>query len=158
MKINLPLLLILFLFWGQSWSQSTETFETESIGSTIFTDNGQQFQIISQAPAVFDVYFYSGGGWSGTGSDNRFIDNSTTSFFNTPVQFHIVAVGGNTFTLKSLYLFLSQSNLNLNVNGSLTITGKLGGVQKFNLSANPPFNTSMSVNNGFTFIDLANFR
>ena len=157
MKRNYLYLFIMLLFAGFMRGQSTETFETESIGSTNFTDSGKVFNITSQAPAIFDVFLYSGGGWNGTSIDNRFIDNSGTTYFNTPVQFTISANGGSAFTLKSMYLFLSKSDLGLNVNGTLTITGKLGGAVQFTAAANSPFNTSMGVNNGFTLINMVNF-
>ncbi|WP_432670335.1 beta strand repeat-containing protein [Flavobacterium sp. SM2513] len=144
------------LFFSSLWSQTTETFETETVGSTSFTDNGRVFNITSQTNSVFDVFLFSGGGWNGSAPDNRFIDNSGSTTFNVPVQFTITAAQG-TFALKSLYLFLSQSNLNFNVSGSVTITGKLGGVEKFTATANSPFNTSFGVNNGFTFINMVNF-
>ncbi|MDR6968507.1 hypothetical protein J2X31_002530, partial [Flavobacterium arsenatis] len=157
MKKKLLLVLIFFLALSESRAQSTETFETESVGSASFTDNGQVFNITSQAPAIFDVFLYSGGGWNGTSIDNRFIDNSGTTYFNTPVQFTISAAGGSAFTLKSFYLFLAKSDLGLNVTGTLNVTGKLGGVQQFTATANSPFNTSMGVNNGYTLINMANF-
>jgi len=157
MKKKLLLVLISFLSFSQIRAQSTETFETETTGSSSFTDNGKVFNITSQAPAIFDVFNYSNGGWNGTGKDHRFIDNSGTTFFNTPVEFTISAAGGSAFTLKKFYLFLSKSDLGLSVSGTLTITGKLGGAEVFTNTVNSPFNTSMAVNNGFTLIDMVNF-
>lgn len=156
MKKN-SILLFLLLAVQCIWSQTTETFETENVGSASFTDNGQVFNITSQAPAIFDVYLFAGGGWSGTGADNRFIDNSGSTYFNTPVQFTVSANGGVPFQLKSIYLFLSKSDLALNVSGNCTITGKLGGVTKFTATQSSPFNTSMSVTNGFTQVNLATY-
>jgi hypothetical protein len=157
MRKNIALLLICLLSCGGIVAQSTETFETEPVGATSFSDAGMVFNITSQAPAIFDIYQYSGGGWNGSGSDNRFIDNSGSTFFNQPVQFTISSTGSMPFNLKTLYLFLSKSDLSLNVSGSLTITGKLGGVTKFTATANSPFNTSMGINNGFTLVNMAVF-
>ncbi|ACU07648.1 PKD domain containing protein [Flavobacteriaceae bacterium 3519-10] len=155
-KIYIFLLSLIFAFSGLQ-AQTTETFETESVGSTSFTDNGQVFHISSQAPAIFDVFLYSGGGWNGTSVDNRFIDNSGTTYFNTPVEFTISTANQALFELKSIYLYLSKSDLGLSVSGSLTITGKRGGATVYSVSVNSPFNTSMGVNNGFTYINMANF-
>jgi len=157
MKKKLLLVLISFLSFSQIRAQSTETFETEGVGSSSFTDSGKVFNITSQAPAIFDVFLYSNGGWNGTTKDHKFIDNSGTTFFNTPVEFTISAAGSSAFTLKKFYLFLSKSDLGLSVSGTLTITGKLGGAEVFTNTVNSPFNTSMAVNNGFTLIDMVNF-
>jgi hypothetical protein len=155
MKTQLPLLFIFLLFWGHMRAQTTENFETETIGSATFTDNGQQFQITSTAPANFDVYHFAGGGWSGTGVDNRFIDNSGSTFFNLPVQFAISTVGGTPFMLKSMYLCLAKSDVTLIVIGSVTITGRLAGDEVFSVTTNGPYNTAWTTQNGFTFFDMA---
>lgn len=152
---KIAFLLTCLLFYSYAEAQTTETFETESVASTSFTDNGQVFNITSQAPALFDIYVLSNGGWNGGAPDNRFIDNSGSSFFNTPVQFTISSQNSASFTLKSIYLYLATSAFNLNVSGSVTITGRLGGVTQFTVTRNSPFNTSSGTNNGFTFFDLA---
>jgi len=149
------LFLILLLPLTQLEAQSTETFETEAVGSSTFTDNGKVFTITSVAPTFFDVFNYTGAGWNGFSADNRFIDNSGSTYFDSPVEFAISS--SSAFKLKSLYLFLSQSNFTLNVTGSLTIIGKLGGVEQFTTTVNSPFNTSRAVNNGYTFINMTNF-
>ncbi|WP_221932251.1 T9SS type A sorting domain-containing protein [Flavobacterium zepuense] len=153
-------LLLICLFFAQ-WliAQTTETFETEVNGSTSFTDNGQVFNITSQAGGPFYIQGnYPGTGWNGSSVDNKYIDNSGNSFANMPSQFTISAAGGAQFTLKSMYLFLSTYNLNLNVNGNtLTITGKLGGATQYTASASSGFTTSFAVNNGHTFINMATF-
>jgi hypothetical protein len=147
------LILIYLLLYSHVKAQTTETFETESQGSTTFTDNGQVFNITSQGQAFFDVLVYSGGGWNGTAPDNRFIDN--TGSLSTNGQFTVSSAGNAAFSLKSIYLFLSKSDLTFNVTGSVTITGKLGGVTKYAVTRNAPFGASFQVNNGFTFFDLS---
>jgi hypothetical protein len=153
------LFFIFLLFATQCiWAQSTELFETETNNATSFTDAGQTFNITSQGPAIFNIQAeYPNTGWNGTAKDNRYIDNSGSSRFRQPVQFTISAANGTGFTLKSVWLFVSNHNLVFNVPGSLTITGKLAGVTKYNVSANGPFNTSLSINNGFTFFNMASF-
>lgn len=68
-------LLILFVNGLVKGQTSTEQFETESLASTSFTDNGVIFNILSHQ-SLFDVYVLPNGGWNGTSNDNRFIDNS----------------------------------------------------------------------------------
>jgi hypothetical protein len=139
-------------------AQTTEDFETESHGLSSFTNNSQVFNITSQAQGPFDIQGnYPGTGWNGTSADNRYIDNDGFAIFNTPVQFAIAANGGTDFQLKSMYLFLSTHALDLNVSGSVTITGRRDGATQFTATASSPFNTSMGVNNGFTFINMLNY-
>ena len=157
---NVYIILILCLSWTVVLrAQTTETFETETIGSTSFTDNGQVFNVTSVAPALFDIGDYPGTGWNGTAIDNRYIDNTGTGStnFNVPVEFTVSSAGSTPFTLKSIYLYLAKSDVTLNVTGSLTITAKLGGVTKFTIVGNAPFNTSYTFQNGYTLIDFANY-
>lgn len=154
MKKLYIILFIAFLFTGSVFAQqSTETFETESANSTSFTDNGQNFDVISQTGGTFKITDESGYGWSGSTFDNRYIDNSGTADIGVPVQFTIKTTG--TFTLKSIYLFLSQSNL-VPGSGNCTITGKLNGSVIFIAKAAADFNSSLT-NNGFTLIDLSSY-
>lgn len=158
MKKNYFLLLISFLFSAHMYAQTTETFETETAGSTTFTDNGKAFNITSQMQGPFDIYSSTTAyGWNGTSADTRFIDNTGGTAFNSPVQFTISGGSGMAFNLKSFYLFMSTNLINLNVSGSLIITGKLGGVTKFTATANSPFNTNLNSANGFTFINMSSF-
>ncbi|RZJ64113.1 MAG: hypothetical protein EOO45_19195 [Flavobacterium sp.] len=158
MTKKLFLFLQLLLVINYSNAQTTETFETESNNSTTFTDNGLAFSITSQLGGPFDVQgLYPGTGWSGTANDHRYIDNDSYAAFNRPTQFTISSSGAAPFTLKSIWLFLSTDGLVLQPSGSVTITGRLGGVDKFTAIATSGFNNSMSVNNGFTFINMATF-
>ncbi len=138
---------------------STETFETESHGSTSFTDNGQVFNITSQSGGTFDIQAnFPGTGWNGTAADNRYIDNSySASTGSGGVQFTISAAGGTVFQLKRMWLFLSTVNLNLNVSGTCTITGKQAGVTKFTVTQSSGFTTSTTSYNGYTLIDLSTY-
>lgn len=137
---------------------STETFETETSGATSFTDNSQQFNITSQAQGPFDIQTaYAGTGWNGTAADNRYVDNDGFAVAARPVQFTISSAGAVPFRIVSLYLYLSDNTNHLNVSGSVTIVGKLSGNTEFTASASNGFNTSMSTNNGFSFIDFSTF-
>ncbi|QIY91147.1 T9SS type A sorting domain-containing protein [Chryseobacterium gallinarum] len=145
-------LLTSILSFGQT---STEQFETESHGSTSFTDNGVIFNIISHV-SVFDIQGnYPGTGWNGTANDNRYIDNSNDAQF--PPSFSIKTTS-NLFKVNRFWMYLSALNLDLNVAGTLTVTGKLSGITKFTQTKTTGFATSLGTTNGYTLIDLTNLN
>ncbi|MGN7867179.1 T9SS type A sorting domain-containing protein [Chryseobacterium sp. 22458] len=145
-------LLISIFSLGQT---STEQFETESHGSTSFTDNGVIFNIISHV-SVFDIQGnFPGTGWNGTSNDNRYIDNSNNQ--DSPPSFSIRTTS-NLFKVNRFWMYLSALNLDLNVTGTLTITGKLSGVTKFTQTKTTGFATGLIPNNGYTLIDLTNLN
>jgi len=96
------LLTILFSYNSQSsLAQSVEDYESESAGSTTFTDAGQAFNISSISGENYNVfsdgYNDNGGndtcvgcGWNGTATDNKFIDNSGGA--NNKVQIMVVGL------------------------------------------------------------------
>lgn len=47
---------------------TTETFETEPIGSSIFTDNGKVFTITNESMTQFSIGESYQEGWNGTAS------------------------------------------------------------------------------------------
>ncbi len=147
-----------FLVFNLVFSQTTETFETETDNSVSFTDNSLVFNITSQAGGTFDIANFPGTGWNGTAIDNKYIDNTGSADIGIPVQFTIKSAGGTSFRLKSIYLFLSQSDLNPG-SGSCTITGKKSGLTIFTATSSTGFNnpTNFGTNNGFTFIDLTSY-
>ncbi|RDI14622.1 T9SS type A sorting domain-containing protein [Flavobacterium sp. AG291] len=148
-------LLLIFLFFATQHlvaQQSTETFETELNNSTSFTDNGQLFNISSVAPAVFNIQTNYPN--TGVSNSNVYIDNDGSVFANVPVEFTISSAGGVPFKLKSLYLYLANSNNTLNVTGTCTITGKISGGDVFSVVQSNPFTNSSA---GFTLIDLATY-
>lgn len=145
-------LLISIFSFGQT---STEQFETESNASTSFTDNGVIFNIISHV-SVFDIQAnFPGTGWSGTANDNRYIDNSNNT--DSPPSFSIKTTS-NLFKVNRFWMYLSALNLDLNVQGSITVTGRLSGVTKFTQTKTTGFATSLGSTNGYTLIDLTNLN
>lgn len=140
-------------------AQSTETFETETAASMSFTDNGQVFNITSQAAGPFDIQTgFPGTGWNGTAADNRYIDNDGSAATSFTVGFTISSAGAVPFKLNSMYVFVSNAvSLNQSVPGSLTLVGKLGGVTQYTATASSGFVTSTATNNGFTFINMSTF-
>ncbi|KPH11229.1 T9SS type A sorting domain-containing protein [Chryseobacterium sp. ERMR1:04] len=139
---------------------STEVFETESSGSTSFSDNGVIFNIISHnAPAsLFDIANFPNTGWSGTSNDNRYIDNSgTATLENANVSFSIKTTS-NLFKVNRFWVFLANYLTNQNASGTLTVTGRLNGVTKFTQTKSTGFATSLGTTNGYTLIDLTNLN
>nr|WP_315032697.1 T9SS type A sorting domain-containing protein [uncultured Chryseobacterium sp.] len=156
MKSTTFLIICSLLISTFSFAQtSTESFETESNGSTNFTDNGVVFNIISHV-SVFDIQGnFPGTGWSGTANDNRYIDNSNNTA--SPPSFSIKTTS-NLFKVNRFWMYLSALNLELNVTGSLTITGKLSGITKFTQTKTTGFATSLGSTNGYTLLDLTNLN
>lgn len=136
---------------------STEMFETESHGSTSFTDNGVIFNILSHVGG-FDIQAnYPGTGWNGTSNDNRYIDNSGSGNIASGASFSIKTTS-NLFKVNRFWIFLSNTSLNQTVTGTLTVTGKLSGVTKFSTTKTSGFATSLGATNGHTLIDLTNLN
>ncbi|NML70261.1 T9SS type A sorting domain-containing protein [Chryseobacterium sp. RP-3-3] len=136
---------------------STEVFETESQNSPSFTDNGVIFNILTHVGG-FDIQAnYPGTGWGGTSADNRYIDNSGGGNIATGASFSI-KTSSNLFKVNRFWMFLSDTNLNLTVSGTLTVAGKLAGVTKFTQTKSTGFATSLSPTNGYTLIDLTNLN
>ncbi|NIF07573.1 T9SS type A sorting domain-containing protein [Chryseobacterium sp. Tr-659] len=145
-------LLISIFSFGQT---STETFETESAGSTNFTDNGVTFNINSQV-STFTIVNFPGTGWNGTANDNRYIDN-TSNVSPASASFSIKTTS-NLFKVNRFWVFAADKFTNLNATGTLTITGKLSGVTKFSQTKTTGFATTLGSTNGYTLIDLTNLN
>jgi len=160
MKSTTTLFLLCSLFFSgfSSAQTSTEQFETESIGSTSFTDNGVIFNILSTV-AVYDIYSsVNPYGWSGTAADYRFIDNTGTAtsvYANSSLS---VKTTSNLFKTNRFWVYLTNANGILGTAGTLTITGKLSGVTKFSQTKTTGFATSLGATNGFTLIDMTNLN
>jgi len=132
---------------------STEQFETESNGSTSFTDNGVVFNVLSSNTFKLRGNL-SNAGWSGTFTDNRFIDNVDNI---GPGASFSIKTTSNLFKANKFWMFLG-ANQNQAVTGTLTITGKLSGVTKFTQTKTTGFASSTGTNNGYTLIDLASLN
>ncbi|MFH6937527.1 MBG domain-containing protein [Flavobacterium sp. FlaQc-30] len=149
-------LLFLLLFTKLLFAQtSTETFETESHNSTSFTDNGVTFNIISRSGQFAVQANFPNTGWNGTANDNRYIDNTITGGPNSSFSIKTTL---NLFKVNKFWIYLSNSSLDLNVSGSLIITGKLNGITKFTQAKSTGFATSLGTTNGYTLIDLTNLN
>jgi len=147
-------LFISFISFGQT---STEQFETESNGSSSFTDNGVIFNIISNVNTYDIQAAYPNTGWNGTSADNRYIDNTGSGNQSAGTSFSIKTTS-NLFKVNRFWIYAAAANTQLNVTGTLTITGKLSGVTKFTQTKTTGFNTTIAVTNGYTLIDLTNLN
>lgn len=136
---------------------STEQFETESAGSTSFTDNGVIFNITSTV-SNYDIFVGQGFGWNGTAPDNRFIDNTGTATAQYANSSLAIKTTSNLFKVNRFWVYLVDRLNNLAAPGTLTITGKLSGVTKFTQTKSTGFTTSLSTTSGFTLIDLTNLN
>ncbi|RZS98946.1 Ig-like domain-containing protein [Aquimarina brevivitae] len=159
--VNLSMLILICYLssWQPLLAQTTEVFEDETPGTTSFTDNGQSFSIISTDG--YDIEEFTNGGYNGTNTDNRFIDNSDAPGNvndNDGTSFSITSASG--FTVKDLYLFVADptgTGFNNPSTGSLTVTGNLSGSQVYTFTLNSGFSdvTIFDPDNGFTFIDFS---
>lgn len=145
-------LLISIFSFGQT---STETFETESQGSTNFTDNGVTFNIISHT-TNFVIGIFPNTGWSGAANDNRYIDNSA-SVGQDNASFSIKTTS-NLYKVNRFWVYVANKLSNPAVTGTLTITGKLSGITKFTQTKTTGFSTTLGTTNGYTLIDLTNLN
>lgn len=153
----------LFFIWSllisgfASAQTSTEQFETESVGSTSFTDNGVIFNILSTV-ANYDIYVLPGGGWNGTSVDNRFIDNTGTATSQYANSSMSIKTTSNLFKTNRFWVYLTNAFGALVNTGTITITGRLSGVTKFTQTKTTGFATSLGTTNGFTLVDMTNLN
>jgi hypothetical protein len=154
--------LLCFLFITQlSFSQTTEDFETETLGGTTFSDNGQNFAIANgPGESTYDVETFASGGWNGTAPDNRFLDNSGAGGAGAPLNdgtsFTISTSDGADILVNNLYLFLSTRTLQV-ASSTLTITGRRDGATVYTIVKSTGFSSPVTFtpNNGFTLIDFS---
>ncbi len=163
MKTNYSLFFLLlgifFLNSNYLIAQSTEYYESETIGSTTFTDNGQGFTITNgTGETTYDIETFTNGGWNGTGVDDNFIDNSSgTPATGDGSSFTITTTDGTDITVKSFYLFVSNRNLSgPGTPTTITIEGKKDGSNVFTITKSSGIvdGSTFTPNNGFTFIDF----
>lgn len=147
-------LFISIFSFGQT---STEQFETESNGSSSFTDNGVIFNIISNVNTYDIQGAYPNTGWNGTANDNSYIDNSGLGNQSAGTSFSIKTTS-NLFKLNRFWVYAAAANTTLGVAGTLTITGKLSGITKFSQTKTTGFAAELGTTNGYTLIDLTNLN
>ncbi|MBS7229458.1 T9SS type A sorting domain-containing protein [Flavobacterium psychroterrae] len=142
-------LLLIFLFFGMQYitAQTTETFDTATVGAANFTNASKTFNLTSSY-GVFTVFNGAGQGYGGT---NRFIQVSDSAGPEALGQFGTITAAAGSFKVSNFWIYLSgDSNQNAGVTsngaaGSVTFTGKLAGVTQFTV-----VKTTSGANIGYT--------
>ncbi|MDB3906151.1 hypothetical protein N9355_01620, partial [Crocinitomicaceae bacterium] len=156
-SILLLLMVFSILSAGVANAQTTEDFETEVIGSSVFSDNGQNFSFSGGLGDSYDIETFGGGGWNGAAADNDFIDN--TSGINTNgdgTSLTIVTADGADILVNNFYLFVSTNTLGNPTSPSVTVVGRRDGIQQFTFTKTTGFSNvaTFSPNNGFTLFNF----
>ena len=128
-------------------AQYTETFESQTPFTHSFVSSGQPFTLTNS------FIIYSSRGGYGYQHSNRFIDNSVNVLTNQTNS--IKTADGTKFKLNSLWLYVStDGGNNPSTDGSVIITGKLGGVTQFTINKTTGFSASFVPDNGFSFVNF----
>jgi hypothetical protein len=140
--------LCLAFFVFSANAQYTETFESQTPFSSTFNSIGQSFTLSGS----FTVFSSRAG--FGYQQSNRFVDNSNMVATNQANS--IKTTNATKFAVKNLWLYVStDGGNNPSGDGSIIITGKLGGVVQFTVNKTSGFSTSFVPDNGFSYVDLA---
>ncbi|MEB2779835.1 MBG domain-containing protein [Algoriphagus sp. C2-6-M1] len=120
-----------------------ETFETETDAATSFSGNGVNFSL----GTGFEIERRSG---FGAGPSGGYVKNN-----NTAGSFSFSSA--SEFTMSTVDLFLSdQTNGdNPTATGTVSITGKKGGVDQYTITKSTGFPTTTAANNGFFTVNFA---
>ena len=128
-----------------------ETFETETDASNTFTGNGVNFSLGTGLEIEKKTGFGAGG------SNGYVINNNTAGSFSL--------TNASEFTMSTIDLYLSNTANSSapTATGTITITGKKGGVDQYSITKNSGFPTTTAVNGGFFTINFstdgaANYR
>ncbi len=128
-------------------AQYTESFESQTPFLSTFNSNGQSFTLTNN----FTVYSSRAG--FGYQNSNRFLDNS--NMIATNQAYSIKTTDASMFSVSSLWLYVStDGGNNPSLNGSLIITGKLGGVTQFTINKTSGFSSSFVPDNGYSYVDF----
>jgi len=149
--LGMLLLGISFSAWAQA---NNYQFETETAGSTSFTNNGVVFNILSNT-GTFNIRSLTGKGFSGSAADDVFIDNSTNRLASSSFS---IKTTSNLFKVNRFWIFLGDQSMALTTGGNLTVTGRLSGITKFAQTKTIGFTTTEAVTNGYNLIDLTNLN
>ncbi|SOD13369.1 MBG domain-containing protein [Pedobacter xixiisoli] len=161
MKIKLLVLFLTLSLPFLASAQFLETFETAVSGSTSFTSNNKTFSFtnLTGSPGDFKIqggFTGLGLGWNGTAADDIFIDND--GFANNPQPPALQISSGTAFRVNSFWIYLANASNDVNVTGTLKITGYYNGVMQFEANSTAGFNnTNAGIDNGFKLIDLTTF-
>jgi hypothetical protein len=138
MKKFYLLLLLLFFTLQQLTAQTVETFESSTPNQQNFTSNGKTFNLTNTFP-VFQVVTSPGYGYNGS---NNYIQVSDGALSQSLGQTGYITAASGSFKMNSLWIYLTGTSAqtpNSTSNGapgSVTLTGKLGGVTQFSIVKN----------------------
>lgn len=150
------LILIFFIFFLSinASAQVTEHFSDESVGSTTFTTSGFSFSLTGSYLKVIHAVGY---GYTGTASDNDYVDN----FGNYPGAAGVLGSITNstaTFKVTDLYVFPGVTGDLVSNAGTIIIRGKLNGSTQFTHTiASVDINTASHINMGWTYVNLSSY-
>ena len=147
-----------FISNGQSFSTFTNNCNTGGrfavfVPGNFFTKCGAFSQSQDNPNTNYGAGTSCTGGVCG-GASAKFLDNGVTSVNNQ--IYSIKTTNAALFTTKALYLFLSSDgSINPSAAGGIIFRGKVAGNVVFTYNKTTGYNTSYSVNNGFTYLDFA---
>lgn len=154
----LSILSVLFLARTNVNAQSTEYFENEVSGTSLFGENGQYFILTSNSePDSYRIGSFTDSGWNGTGIDQHFIESLGPDNDHDGTSFIISTEDGAYVIIKSLYFFISDATIMNTTNTSLTIEGRKDGEKVYSFTRSSGFSDveTFTPNNGYTFIDFS---
>ncbi|RYY54892.1 MAG: T9SS type A sorting domain-containing protein [Chitinophagaceae bacterium] len=139
-------------------AQINEVFETETNNATVFSELGNSFTISSSANGPFRISTgFPGRGFNSLTADNVLVDNFSVVQPNTACDFSIASSDSKPFLLNSVWLYLARANRDLNIDGTLTITGFLGGSQVYSVTQTGGFAKTLGLTNGYSLVNMLVF-
>jgi len=132
-----------------------EHFSDESQDASSFTNSGFQFNLTGGHFKVENVSTY---GWTGTETDDWYVDNYSSLISEAGIVGSIEIVSG-TFMAHSIYVFPGNDGDFVSNEGTVIVRGKLGGTTKFTKTISES-DIILNINpyNGFTFVDLSDYN
>jgi hypothetical protein len=139
---------------GAVGAQTTEHFSDETAGTAFFTNSGYTYNLTG---GRFVIIHYATYGWTGTATDDDYVDN----YNNYPGSAGVlgsITRSSNSFRVYSLYVFPGETGDYLANTGNIIIRGKRGGSTQFTHTiASGAINMFGYVDNGWTFADLSSY-
>ena len=141
-------------------SQTTEDFETETVGSQTFSEGGFSF---TSNTANFQVDDFGGVSGAGSGDSDQYMDNFAEIAAAGPKTYTFTRTAGPTtfFTMQAVDFYLSSlGDASFPTDdGTLTIIGRTGTTVEYTAMYNtgdPIYETDFSGDNGFFNVDFTN--
>ncbi len=149
------ILCLFALIANSSLGQSIELFETETAGTTTFTDLNQDFTIVT-GDDLYEIVDNTGEGWNGTAADDKYIESTTAFTALDGSSVSIFTTDNNAITVDSFYLKLATAAIASPTTTDVTVEAFLNGVSQFSFNKTTGFvDPATGSRNGFTLIDIA---